>query len=385
MGSDALGTERPTLTTTKPRGFNHLLTWIIIWLICPPLAGCFFENVVPDSENQGRSMGVRPQPAAVEVPVGMVFEQRALFAGIPDKIGHHAATVTAFADGELLAAWYSYVRPDELAGSAIYMASRRADADEWTPPRLHIDRLVGDGNPVLYSEGDEVWLFQAVVPFGWSTAHIEVQRSHDRGRAWCTPKTIPGPLGSNVRNPAVRTDSGELLLPAYDDFLMRSLFFVSPDGDGWTLRSAIYTATPYQNIQPSVVPLSNGRLLAIMRNAGGGWLWSAHSNDGGRSWSEPKDSGFRNPGSAAMLLRLQSGSIVLFFNDSETERRPLSVAISEDDGQTWSPGKIIADGDSKYSYPAAAQSPDGLIHLLYTHDRQSIQHVTLSETWIVSP
>jgi len=322
-------------------------------------------------------------PAVVNAPGQAVHQEESLFDTIPDRVGHHAATITAFADGELLAAWYSYAGPGELDGSAIYMSRKPAGSGAWEPPQLFIDRPIGDGNPVLYSEGDQVWLFQAVVPGGWSTSHIEIQRSADRGQTWSSPRAIDGPLGANVKYPPLRTGAGELLLPAYDDLLSRSLFFVSTDAENWTLRSAVYTDPPHEDIQPSVVRLGSGRLLAIMRNKGQEWLWAMASDDDGRSWSRPQDSGFPNPASAAALLRLASTNLVLFFNDSPTDRHPLSVAISADDGRTWSARKVLADGDSTYSYPSAVQSPDGLIHVLYSRGRESIQHVTLNEAWIV--
>ena len=312
------------------------------------------------------------------------FSEQAVFDEIPGKVGSHAPTITAFEDGELFAAWYSYEGPHELDGSAIYTARRLAGEEAWQAPVLHIDRPAGDGNPVLYSEADNVWLFQAVVPLLWSTSHIEVQMSSDRGREFSDPVPIAGPVGSNIRFPPIRTAAGTLLLPAYDDLWQRCLFFTSPDGSYWTLTSAVYCPPPFNCIQPSVVRLDDGRLLAVMRNTGGQWLWVMASDDDGNSWSPPMDSGFANPDSPAALLTLTSGNLGLVYNDSSTERRPLSVALSDDEGLSWPSRRILADGDSNFSYPAAVQTPDGLIHVVYSHGRQTIQHVTLNEAWIVA-
>ncbi len=81
-------------------------------------------------------------------------------------------------------------------------------------------------------------------------------------------------------------------------------------------------------------------------------------------------------------MRLMSGRLVLIFNDSATVRRPLSIALSADEGRTWTASKIVADGESDYDYPTAVQTSDGLLHILYTRGRQTIQHVTLNEAWI---
>jgi len=351
------------------------------------LCGCTFLVVYQPDNELVLDFNSRGTPTAISVEDPPVFRkqtvcQRGSIAGVT---GHHAATVIAFPDGELLAAWYSYAGPHELDGSAIYMSRRLPGESAWQTPWMHVDRPAGDANPVLYCEGDNVWFFQAVVPFGWSTARIEMQRSDDRGWNWSAAKVVAGPLGANVRHPPLRVASGRLLLPAYDDLLSRSLFFASPDGGEWTLLSAISTAAPYQCVQPSVVRLEGGRLLAVMRNTGGEWLWVTASADDGLSWSPPQDSGFANPGSSACLLRLATGRLALILNDSPTERRPLSVALSGDEGRTWSAPKRLAEGDSTYSYPAAIQSPDGLIHVLYSRARESIEHVAFNEAWIVAP
>ena len=345
-------------------------------VVVPLLAGC---PAPPAGITLEFNVGGDPTPIVThDEPV---FVSEPIFDSIAGKVGSHAPTITAFPDGELLAAWYSYSGPGELAGSAIYTARRRPGG-AWEPPELHIDRPEGDGNPVLYSEGDAVWLFQAVVPGGWSTSHIEMQRSSDRGRTWSSPRVVSGALGTNVRFPPVRLTDGTLLLPAYDDLVTRSLFFASTDGEHWVQRAALVTNVPHQNLQPSVVVLENGRLLAVLRNGGGGWLWVTASDDDGRSWAAPADSGFPNPGSAAALLRLSSGHLILVYNDSNTNRRPLSVTISGDEGTTWYPPRVLADGEGNYAYPATVESPDGLIHIVYSHDREHIQHITLNEAWI---
>ncbi|MCK4342567.1 MAG: exo-alpha-sialidase [Phycisphaerae bacterium] len=324
-------------------------------------------------------------PTAIETVAEPAFDSKPVFDTIAGKIGSHAPTLTAFADGELLAAWYSYDGPGELDGAAIHTARHLPGRESWEPPEVLIDRPQAAGNPVLYSAEDAVWLFHAVVAGdGWSSARIEVQRSSDRGRTWSSPRVIEGPLGSNVRFPPVPTADGTLLLPAYDDLFQRALFFASTDGENWTCRSALPLNLLFPNLQPSVVVLDDGRLLAVMRNGGGGWLWVSASDDGGRSWTVPLDSGFPNPASPAALLRLADGSLILIYNDSNTARRPLSITISADEGVTWHPPRVLVDGDGAYAYPTAVQSPDGLIHVVYSHNRERIQHLILNVAWIVA-
>ncbi len=321
-------------------------------------------------------------PTPVQSAGDPVFLDEPIFNEIPGKSGHHAPTITVFPDGELLASWFSFAGPHELDGSAIYM-SRKLPGEPWQTPWLHTDHPEGDGNPVLYSEGDHVWFFQAVVPFGWSTANILVQQSDDRGHTWSAAKTLSAWPGSNTRFPPIRLPCGMLLLPAYDDLLSRSLFFISSDGDTWSELSSITTEPAC--IQPSIVQLDSGQILAVMRNKAAGWLWFSVSDDSGRSWQAPTDSGFPNPASPTALLRLQSGDLAMIFNDSNTTRSPLSISLSADKGRTWPATKVLLSGDDDYAYPAAVQAPDGLIHIVYSVSKQQIRHIVINEVWICSP
>ena len=349
------------------------------------LGGCPLPDRPPRADAVGLSFNIGGTLTTITTAEAAVFHSEPVFESIAGTTGSHAPALTAFADGQLLAAWYSYTGPNELDGAAIYIARRPAGGANWTEPQLLISRRESVGNPVLYSEGDAVWLFHAVVPgTGWSTAHIEVQQSSDRGQTWSDARILDARLGSNVRFPPVRTADGMLLLPAYDDLMPRSLFYASADGGDWTLRSVLAAESGHASIQPSIVVLPNGRVLGVMRNTGHGWLWVAAADDDGRTWTTPADSGFPNPASPAALLQLKSGHLVLVYNDSNTARRPLSITTSADDGATWHAARVLVDGEGAYAYPAVAQSADGLIHIVYSHDRQQIQHIAVNEAWVVA-
>ncbi len=347
------------------------------------VSGCFFLNYVPPADIELRfNAGDQPTPVIIRRP--STYTKRSVFTSIDGKLGNHAPTLTVLPDGTLLAAWYSYTGPEELDGAAIFLARKPPNSDTWQPPTLHIDRTAADGNPVLYSEGNNVWLFQAVVTgTGWSTSHVEMQRSSDGGVTWSEPQRIAGPLGLNVRHPPVRLDD-HLLLPAYDDLRQRSLFYVSEDGATWSQRASLTTPQPHACMQPSIVALASGRVLAVMRNAGTGWLWVSASDDQGRTWARPQDAGFPNPGSPAVLHRLHSGNLMLVFNDSNELRHPMSIALSGDEGVTWYTKRTLVTGDGVYAYPAVMQDSDGAVHILYSDNRERIGHITVNEAWIAN-
>lgn len=343
--------------------------------------GCGSSGSQDNYSNLSYEFNVTDSPTTVTSSDIPLMEEEAVFESIPGMNGHHSASLTIFPDGEMLAAWCSYVGPHELTGLAIYR-SRKKTGESWETPQLHIDRSAGDGNPVLYSEGDRVWLFQAAVPGGWDTSHIEVQESTDRGVTWTDPVVLGPTLGPDVKYPPIRLNDGTLLLPAYDEISSKSIFFTSTDGTNWNQLSS--AASNPGNTEPSFVQLSTGRLICVMRNEGQGWLWVTASDDNGKSWTEPKDSGFLNPASATQIIRLTNGHLVLIYNDSSTERRPLSIALSADEGRTWPYRKILKDGTDTYSYPFAVQAHDGIIHILYSLNRDKIMHIAVNEAWIIS-
>ncbi len=347
------------------------------------LPACYDPNELRDFSPLDLIFNIQPVPTPPPI-FGIPFHaEEQIFTDIPGKVGHHAASITAFADGRLLAAWYSYAGPEELDRAEIFTASRGFFDAEWSDPELQVSRDQPVGNPVLFAEREELWLFYAVAPIGWSSAHIEFKRSSDRGATWSAPREIPGPLGSNVRYAPIRLRDRRLLLPAYDDLYKRTLFFASDDGDNWQLQPIVASPDEAKPIQPSVVELDTGRLLAVMRNTASDWLWVMASDDTGKTWSRPNDSGFPNPGSAAALFRLANRHLVLVYNDSPTERRPLTIALSTDDGRTWPFRRVLADGEESYSYPAITQTPDNLIHVVYTVARRTIRHAAFNEAWIV--
>jgi hypothetical protein len=99
---------------------------VLALLAIPWLAGC--PGPRADISLQFNAGG----PLAPIDPDGdPVFTSEPLFDSMADKVGSHAPTITAFPDGELLVAWYSYSGPGELDGSAIYFARKPSGADRW--------------------------------------------------------------------------------------------------------------------------------------------------------------------------------------------------------------------------------------------------------------
>jgi len=296
----------------------------------------------------------------------------------------HAATLTALPNGDLLCAFYAGTY-ETATDQAIFLArahKRREDWWEWTPPRKLIDTPdKADGNPVLFTAPDgTVWLFFVNLQGqGWTSALLFAMRSTDGGDTWDEPQLLSAELCTMPKTKPLVLQDGAWLLPLYDERRFQPLFWRSEDG-GRTWRARRLFAR-LRLIQPAVVELSSGRLLAYCRSTNG-CILRLTSDDGGRHWSEPELTPLPNPNSAVDLVRLDDGALVLAFNDSRYCRSPLSVAFSPDETERWMVIRDLEVGEGEFSYPCLLATPDGFVHCVYTYRRQTIRHTVFDRTWL---
>ena len=124
--------------------------------------------------------------------------------------------------------------------------------------------------------------------------------------------------------------------------------------------------------EPGVVELKDGSLLIFIRTEEGS-QYLTHSSNGGKTWMEPRPSEILSPLSPASIERIPStGDLLLAWNDHRNipanlkkKRTPYAVAISKDDGRTWTAAKVLEDHpDGWYCY-TAIHFVDG--HVLLGH------------------
>jgi predicted neuraminidase len=132
-------------------------------------------------------------------------------------------------------------------------------------------------------------------------------------------------------------------------------------------------------------------LVCYCRRGGGyegrpdGYMVRSESHDGGRTWAPGQDAPFPNPNAAIDFLKLQSGNLLLVYNNSMRDRTPLTAALSTDGGNTFPYRRNIAEGPGDFAYPYAVQTRDGKIHLVFTsHERTVIQRATFDERWLLA-
>ena len=93
----------------------------------------------------------------------------------------------------------------------------------------------------------------------------------------------------------------------------------------------------------------------------------------------------------AWLLLAVVCSTLQAFNPQTSGRDPLAVGLSTDGGVTWPQQRLVQHGDSngvvaskgnEFSYPTIIQTPDGIVHMMFTYNRETIKYKRFNVSWI---
>ena len=350
------------------------------------------------------------------------------------SMGHenHASNMVELPNGDLLCVWFAGTG-EGIGDVNIAMSRLPTSEAKWTPPVwVSEDATRSEQNPLLFLTPDsKLWLlYTAQETRGCSkeewrrrvaageaeggynmqwTAVIRRRVSEDNGHTWGSVETFSSKPSSFCRQPMAVMSNGDWLFPMYysleaaghsDDY---TVMWVSEDqGETWDEYPVPQSRG---RVHASVIELSNGRLVAFFRSRAADRIYVSRSADYGRTWTAPERTELPNNNASIQALKLASGNIALIFNnvsagDDPTqtiwprERYPVTVAISEDEGETWPYMRHIDTGDDfcgagnrhlnrRCAYPCLLQTRDGAIHIAYSYrGRQCIKYVRISEEWI---
>ncbi|SEF92514.1 Predicted neuraminidase (sialidase) [Bryocella elongata] len=328
----------------------------------------------------------------------------------------HASNLMQLRNGDLLCVWFSGSWEGE-SGVAIVLSRLDHGSKRWSKPII-IDHHDGQSyqNPMLFEAPDGVLhLYHTTQPSngGENQARVLEVLSHDGGHTWSQPRQLLERAGAFTRHPMVVLPDGRWLLPltvmtsegigsgADTNY---SVMDISADhGSTWT-----ECAVPHSEalVQPTLVEVVPHKWISLFRDRRSMWMYRSESSDGCK-WSEPTKIALPNNNASTQMIRLKDGHLALVFdNTSKTfgepasqARKPLSIAISTDNGETWSAVRDIETGrigygslESKphipgreeYSYPSVFQTRDGRIHVSFTFRRQTIKDVSFPESWVAA-
>ncbi|MPY63862.1 glycosyl hydrolase [Streptomyces spongiae] len=354
-------------------------------------------------------------------------------------VQNHAANLTVLPGGDLGCVWFAGTL-EGVSDISVWVSRLAAGADRWTDPvRLSEDPTRSEQNPLLFpAPSGDLWLLHTAQLGGrQETAEVRLRVSADGGATWGPSRTLfEG--GVFVRQPVVQLpETGRMLLPIFrcvappdapwtGDRDTSAVMISDDGGHTWSERPVpCSTGLVHMNIRP----LSDGSLLALFRSRRADAVHRSVSYDGGETWSEPEPLAVPNNNSSIQYTVLADGRLALTYNhssaadavarrvslydDIEDEgadeqavaepssdafwgapRAPLSLAVSSDGGLTWPRRHDLETGDGhcltnnsrdglnrELSYPSITQSPDGTLHIAYTHHRRTIRYVRLAPEW----
>jgi len=238
--------------------------------------------------------------------------------------------------------------------------------------------------------------------------------STDEAATWSEPTVcITDKVGYYVLNNdrAVQLRSGRIILPVAwhqgpgqpRDTAGVIMCYLSDD-NGKTFRRSKDSFKGYApggrriTVQePGVIELKDGRLMMFMRtNAASQYI--SYSQDDGETWSKAQPSQLISPLSPASIKRIPwSGDLLCIWNDHsgihnypKGHRTPLCLAISKDEGKTWSKSEIIEDNpDGWYCYTAISFVKNQVLLSYCAGDKKigglnRLKILALSQNWLTS-
>jgi predicted neuraminidase len=218
-----------------------------------------------------------------------------------------------------------------------------------------------------------------------------VKHSSDEGRTWSASQRLTlNPffnLSSLVRNGPIYARDGRIGLPVYFEMATKfpQMLWLTPGPGGrlsdYRMRNL---ATETDLIQPTLIPLGEDRVLMLLRDGSMKHrMHTSYSADNGWTWSGAQATPIPNSDSAIDALRLRDGRILVVYNHADERRENLRVALSNDEGRSWTPGIILEQQTAgEFSYPCLMEDALGRIHLTYTWQRRRIKHLEFNVAWL---
>jgi acetyl esterase/lipase len=312
------------------------------------------------------------------------------------------------------------------------MAYRSSDKGRtWQGPSVAFDipysqhgfiPLIPRGSQRIYAFGTQPISGQWTWENGQQeNAPIGYRWSDDDGRTWSdvqliAPTNDPGFRGMSVMR-MTETDAGTWLVGSHianwsvkpiktKQYLLRS----EDQGKTWNVlpgaRPNGWFAQGFDRMDEGrPLNLGGGRVLFMSRTPQG-HLFTAWSEDDGKSWTPPAPSTLVHPDAPPMLFPLSDGKTLVAFHHNKVPKRgsgdldeksenmkvrsEIWAAISKDGGHTWSEPRFLfvnaAQPDLKvgaWNYQCSyldAFTDGGVMHIFVPHRWQQVLHLTINES-----
>ena len=293
----------------------------------------------------------------------------------------HASTLVALPDGGFAAAWFQGTK-EGRNDVAIYGTRMEPDGRWLQPVQWAKVNALPHWNPVLFLPSPQKLLLFFKVGSPDELWHTWIQESNDGGRNWSPARELvrgaPDARGP-VKNKPIRLSDGAILAGNSLENDERWCVLTdrsTDDGATWTSSAIIkQTRTPGDLgvIQPTLWESPPGHVHMLTRSTSG-FIYRSDSDDFGRTWSPIRPTVLPNNNSGIDLAQADDGRLLLAYNNPPDGRRrtPLTLAVSEDNGETWQNLHELENADGEFSYPAVIHLGQNRFAGTYTNRRKTI-------------
>lgn len=319
-----------------------------------------FETIIRISVALAAALPVLPAAARQNI-----FHYLVAPAG-PDNPRNSEADVLRLRDGRLLLVWTRFSSGGGEDWDPAFLAARISeDQGRSWGPEFVLQENIGRMNVM---EPDLLRLRSGKILFFFCRKNSPadclpmLRVSTDDARTFSDPAPLPvEPYPSYTgfnHDRAVQLSSGRVILPVFftsdyrvDPRIRSRVYFSDDEGRTWRAGRTILDLPESRRgaQEPGVVELRDGRLLLWVRTEFGR-MYQSFSTDGGETWSPLEPSSVISPLSPQSLKRISTtGDLLLVWNNSEKIRFPLSLALSRDEGRSWTFARDL-DDDPAHTY-----------------------------------
>lgn len=206
-----------------------------------------------------------------------------------------------------------------------------------------------------------------------------IRISKDEGNTWSEAVACVEPKsGYYILNNSrvIQLKSGRLLMPLALHTINNSTLnesghifccYSDDNGETWVRGGFVSKRQNLVTQEPGVVELKNGNILLYMRTSSG-FQYFSYSKDFGKSWSIAKEGNLCSAQSPALIVRdPYSTALVAVWNNNKSVRTPLCLALSKDEGASWTNKVLIEDNPNMwFAYPAVLFLPNQTILISYS-------------------
>lgn len=278
--------------------------------------------------------------------------------------GDSEASVLKFRDGRLLLA-YTYFYAGEARNESLARISAKISEDGgliWGkrfPLHEREEGLNVTTPSLLRLKSGDIALFflykkyrDVCVPY--------IKKSRDEGKTWSKPIALTKDerLYDMANDSVIQLSTGRIVVPAcrfnrhkwnYSAFC----FYSDDGGRSWSKGKSELELSRMEAMDPHIVELKSGKIIMTIRNQLGR-VYQAYSQDQSSTWRDLDSTEVQASDSPIAIRRIpKTDDLLMVWNNSRDKRRPLTSAISKDEGESWSNFKDLETGEGhEYSHPS---------------------------------